>query len=179
MSTNPAIPLAETLQSASIDSRPSPSHDINPSTAASKRTPVEPHSLSRSSRSSSISSSVLRPIPRKHNLPPLPDLRFEQSYLRSIEGAEGWGKIGWITVRDQVLLPLAQGTLWTLLLSGWRYWNGSSEFKGKGIGAIIRRWWWKINNWKIPSSYNPSNSQQIACDVEENYTKQLMEWIDE
>lgn len=35
-------------------------------------------------------------------MPPLPDLRFEQSYLKSIEKAEGWKGVMWITFRDQV-----------------------------------------------------------------------------
>lgn len=44
-------------------------------------------------------------------MPPLPDLRFEQSYLKSIEKAEGWGQVAYITVRDQVgfLLLSSQG----------------------------------------------------------------------
>lgn len=46
--------------------------------------------------------SVLRPAPRAYNLPPLPDLRFEQSYLRSISGADTWWKVALITARDQV-----------------------------------------------------------------------------
>lgn len=46
--------------------------------------------------------SVLHPPPRKRSLPPLPDLRFEQSYLRSIEHANGWGAVAYITIRDQV-----------------------------------------------------------------------------
>ena len=37
-----------------------------------------------------------------HRRPPIPDLRFEQSYLASISGAETWGKVAWITTRDQV-----------------------------------------------------------------------------
>lgn len=46
--------------------------------------------------------SVLRPTPRKRSLPPLPDLRFEQSYLRSISNADAWWKVLLITARDQV-----------------------------------------------------------------------------
>lgn len=45
---------------------------------------------------------VLRSRPRRKDFGPLPDLRFEQSYLRSIEGAEGAGAVAFITVRDQV-----------------------------------------------------------------------------
>jgi len=46
-----------------------------------------------------------REAPRRHrgqSFPPMPDLRFEQSYLHSIAGAETWWKVAWITIRDQV-----------------------------------------------------------------------------
>ncbi|KAI9721511.1 MAG: hypothetical protein M1812_002273 [Candelaria pacifica] len=154
--SNPIIQIAETIQTASINRAPSPSHDLNPSTAASSKQPV---TVSRPSISSSneeddeIPYSTIKPVRRKANLPPLPDLRFEQSYLASIRQAEEggeWGKVGWITVRDQVFLPLIQGTLWTLALSGWRFWNRSARFSGKSAGSRIRRWWWEVNNWKIP-----------------------------
>lgn len=46
--------------------------------------------------------SVLRPAPRRAALPPLPDLRFEQSYLASIQSAETWQMVTYITLRDQV-----------------------------------------------------------------------------
>jgi hypothetical protein len=46
--------------------------------------------------------SVLNPPRRKPAFPPLPDLRFEQSYLASIRGASNWKQVGYITVRDQV-----------------------------------------------------------------------------
>jgi hypothetical protein len=44
----------------------------------------------------------VKPRPRRHQLPPMPDLRFEQSYLSSIRNADTWWKVGWITARDQV-----------------------------------------------------------------------------
>lgn len=102
------IQLAETIQTASIKRNPSPHHDLNPSTAASKKQPVD---FARSPSDSDIASdldddevplSVLRPTPRKPNLPPLPDLRFEQSYLASIKDAKNWQMVTYITVRDQV-----------------------------------------------------------------------------
>ncbi|KAI9788484.1 MAG: hypothetical protein M1835_002264 [Candelina submexicana] len=161
--SNPAIQLAETIQTASLNRAPSPTHDLNPSTAASSKQPVTvvpPHSPSSPSSSNNediiedeIPYSTIKPIRRKAALPPLPDLRFEQSYLASIrEAREGgeWGRVGWITVRDQVFLPLLQGTLWTLALSGWRFWNRSAGFSGRSAGSRIRRWWWEVNNWKIP-----------------------------
>ncbi len=109
--SNPALDLASTLQSASLNRAPSPTHDLNPSTSASTKQPVttttgtgastgtDPHSPSSAS---SIPYSTIKPIPRRKTLPPLPDLRFEQSYLASLNGAETWMRVGWITVRDQV-----------------------------------------------------------------------------
>lgn len=35
-------------------------------------------------------------------MPPLPDLRFEQSYLASIKDAKDWKVVSYITIRDQV-----------------------------------------------------------------------------
>ncbi|PGH23415.1 hypothetical protein AJ80_02525 [Polytolypa hystricis UAMH7299] len=162
--TDPAIQIAETLQTASINRNPSPTHDINPSTAAFKKQPVTTTPIQYIPVSSSYDDSVslssdivdpsrtIRPIPRRAPLPPLPDLRFEQSYLRSLQGADSWGRIAWITIRDQVLFPLIQGTLWTLALSGWRYWNRGAQFSGRTVGVKIRRWWWQVNNWKIPEA---------------------------
>lgn len=46
----------------------------------------------------------------------------------------------------------AQGVVWTLILSGWRHWNRSAKFSGQTVGAKIRRWWWGVNNWKIPET---------------------------
>lgn len=81
-------------------------------------------------------------IPDQHRprLPPIPDLRFELSYLRSIrpyihilgsntssnidekdtnnaaakeESIEvEWGHVLWVTARDQIMSPLFQGALW-------------------------------------------------------------------
>ncbi|KAM0804694.1 hypothetical protein BDR22DRAFT_885372 [Usnea florida] len=147
--SNPAIEIASTIQSASIKSHPDPAHDLNPSTAASSKRPVSP-TTSLASSENSIPSSAIKPIPRRTNLPPLPDLRFEQSYLASLQGVDTWYGIAWITGRDQVLLPLVQGTLWTLALSGWRYWNRGASFSGRSLGGRVRRWWWGVNNWSIP-----------------------------
>ncbi|VDC02807.1 unnamed protein product [Peniophora sp. CBMAI 1063] len=58
--------------------------------------------------------------------PPIPDLRFEPTYMRKvgqhvrIERTEGglevvhveWGKVLWLTTKDQVLAPLLQGLVW-------------------------------------------------------------------
>lgn len=184
--SNAALNIAETIQTASVNRHPSPTHDINPPTAADLHhtTHIHHHHHRRHDQergddvddevkeeveddknveTASIPSSfvddhhVLKPT-RRHrpNLPPLPDLRFEQSYLASIQHAESWQRVLWITVRDQVLLPLVQGTLWTLALAGWRYWNRGAAMQGNSLGTRIRRWWYRVNNWEIP----PPPSQQ-------------------
>lgn len=124
MSSDLPMEIASTLQSASLKRDPSPSHDLNPSTTASEKIPVKVSHPKPSSEASygydtysalddadeidsedEIPEYVLRPAPRRHSFPPLPDLRFEQSYLASIKGLEEegrWGRIAWITIRDQV-----------------------------------------------------------------------------
>ena len=109
--SNAAMEIAETIQTASIKRSPSPRHDINPSTAASAKEPVtlssSPHSHS-DIEEDEIPYSVIRPEPRRAQLPPLPDLRFEQSYLASISKAETGGMVFWITLRDQVSQSVAR-----------------------------------------------------------------------
>ena len=46
--------------------------------------------------------SILKPRPRNTSFPPMPDLRFEQSYLHSIRDADRWWKVALITLKDQV-----------------------------------------------------------------------------
>ncbi|RMD43113.1 hypothetical protein DV735_g2071, partial [Chaetothyriales sp. CBS 134920] len=136
MSVNPAAELASAIQSVSIKQNPSPEHDVNPSTAASKKEPVELASPS---------------------FPKLPDFRFEQSYLASIKNAKNNTEVILITLRDQVLLPLAQGVLWNLVMFGWRYSNRASKFSGQSVGAKVRKWWWGLNNWKLPAEATPGS----------------------
>ena len=83
---------------------------------------------------------------RRAHLPPLPDLRFEQSYLASISGAHGdpW-KIVLITIRDQVVFPLFQGMLFSLGMAGWRAWSARARLLGRAIGQRIRKGWWAVN----------------------------------
>jgi hypothetical protein len=103
-----ALDIPEIIQSASIKRDPSPAHDINPSTAASEKQPVvaAPASDAASIASDIVDPNrVIRPVRRRQTLPPLPDLRFEQSYLASIRDADTWGRVAWITIRDQVRLP--------------------------------------------------------------------------
>ena len=97
--------LAATVQAASIEHNPDPALDANPSTAAERRQPVtleHDYGIDGDDDEEDIPYSVLRPAPRHSNLPPLPDLRFEQSYLRSISKADTWWKVALITTRDQV-----------------------------------------------------------------------------
>jgi hypothetical protein len=102
--THGVAEVASTIQSISINRQPDPHRDINPSTAASKREPVNIQSspVAEDVEEDEIPNSILRPTPRKRSLPPLPDLRFEQSYLKSIEHADGWWAVAYITLRDQV-----------------------------------------------------------------------------
>ena len=165
MASSLPIDIASTIQSASINRDPDPRHDLNPSTVASSKQPVRFQSPSPSSPSSpkpTIPYDALRPLPRTTQLPPLPDLRFEQSYLASLQGSTDWKTITYITVRDQVVLPLVQGTVWTLVLSGWRYWNRGAQFTGQSVGSRLRRWWWGVNHWEIPEKKN-----KLAGDVGE------------
>lgn len=100
-----ALEVPETIQTASLRFNPSAAHDINPSTAASEKRPVvaAPASDAGSLSSDIVDESrVIRPLRRRQTLPPLPDLRFEQSYLASLKDADTWGRVAWITVRDQV-----------------------------------------------------------------------------
>lgn len=96
--------LAATIQAAHIRKDPDPKLDIAPSTAAEQKQPVAPTRLDQADDDDEddIPYSVLRPTPRKRSLPPLPDLRFEQSYLHSISNADVWWKVLFITARDQV-----------------------------------------------------------------------------
>ncbi|KAJ5573666.1 uncharacterized protein N7459_008093 [Penicillium hispanicum] len=163
-----ALEVPETIQASSIKTHPSPAHDVNPATAASEKQPVV---AAPASEAGSLSSDIvdpnrmIRPIRRRQTLPPLPDLRFEQSYLASLKDADTWGRVAWITVRDQVLLPLIQGTVWTLALSGWRFWNRNASLSGQTLGSRIRRWWYEVNNWKLPPRW--SKNPQLATQVED------------
>ena len=160
MAHNPAADLASAIQSVSLNRAPSPSHDINPSTAASRKEPADlispshsptrSHSNSLSSATSTVPSDIIAPRPRRKSFPPIPDFRFEQSYLASLKNADTNWKVAYITIRDQVLLPLAQGIGWNMAVFGWKYWNRGAKFSGKHFGAKLRRWWWQINNWKLP-----------------------------
>ncbi|RMZ86009.1 hypothetical protein DV737_g180, partial [Chaetothyriales sp. CBS 132003] len=151
MSANPATELGSAIQSVSIKQHPSPEHDINPSTAASKKEPVDL----------------------------LPDFRFEQSYLASIKNAKNNTEVAFITLRDQIVLPLAQGLLWNMVMFGWRYWNRGSKFAGQSLGAKVRKWWWGFNNWKLPAGATQANrpTRELAKGAEEVGLLQSFRWV--
>ncbi|CAI4219238.1 unnamed protein product [Parascedosporium putredinis] len=92
-----ATQAAEIIQVAHINRNPDPRRDINPSTAASKREPVS--LVIDSDDDDEDSPYVVRKPPSSS---PIPDLRFEQSYLRSISKAQTWWEVAFITVKDQV-----------------------------------------------------------------------------
>jgi len=118
MASSVPLQVAETLQTAHINWQPSAAHDANPSTAASRKEPVtldekrnplfpdegidESDEESSSSDEDDVPYSTLRRKPRQAHLPPIPDLRYEQSYLHSIRNADTWWKVALITTRDQV-----------------------------------------------------------------------------
>ena len=180
MTDSPILQLAETIQTASINRHPSPTHDVNPSTAASIKQPVrlddqpDLDNLPDDVDDHEIPLSVLKPTPRSKQFPPLPDLRFEQSYLASIKDATSWQMVTYITLRDQLFMPLTQGLLWTLVVAGWRHWNSvnhtATKFSGSSIGARLRRWWWQTNNWAIPKSRSSLRDPKLAAQVQEVFT---------
>ncbi|KAM7204970.1 Fungal protein of unknown function (DUF1770) domain containing protein [Rhypophila sp. PSN 637] len=172
MASSIPLQLAETIQTAHINKDPSAEHDINPSTATSKREPVtleqseeqenapddeldtdeeddELQLVDEETQPFSILHGKSRSRRGRH-LPPLPDLRYEQSYLHSIREADTWWKIGLITARDQVMMPFAQGVLYNLAICGWQFWNRNARVHGSSLGARLRRWWYGVNNWPIP-----------------------------
>ena len=179
MASNPAAELASAIQSVHIVRNPSPNRDLNPSTAASKLIPADLPSPALSDEdeldddhSSEINSDVLRPTPRprRKSFPPLPDMRFEQSYLASIKNAQTNTQVAIITIRDQVLMPLLQGVGWNFVLFGWRHWNRGTQFQGTSVGARIRKWWWSVNNWKLPTGTARNNKGVFAKEAKDYYS---------
>jgi len=123
--------------------------------------------------------------PPRRRIPPLPDLRFESSYLRSIrayvhverlkaerrdekgkgiatgdETSEGlrevvtvqWGKVVWVTTRDQILSPLLQGAVWGVV----GYFLRPAMIVLK---ARIRAWWAR------GAIYSPNGRKQEGLGV--------------
>ncbi|KXJ97423.1 hypothetical protein Micbo1qcDRAFT_156301 [Microdochium bolleyi] len=169
MATSIPTQIAETIQTAHIQRNPSPRHDLNPSTAASARVPVSLDSSNHEVLSDDddidldvysgdddddedddIPVSVLRPRARRTDFPPMPDLRFEQSYLNSIAKAQSWQGVAWITFRDQMIMPFTQGILYNLAICGFQHWKRTAQVSGNSYGARLRRWWYQVNNWPVP-----------------------------
>ncbi|KAK4545273.1 hypothetical protein LTR36_003453 [Oleoguttula mirabilis] len=172
-----AIQMAETIQTAHVNRSPSIKHDLAPSTAADTKQRVElDDDLDATSDvdEDEIPVSLLRPAPRGPQMPPLPDLRFEQSYLASIKDAKGWQGVTFITIRDQIFMPLVQGMAWTLIVSGWGFFNRGTQFSGQTVGAKIRRWWWGVNNWKVPDNAKGTlRDERTAEKVKDYFTTRL------
>jgi Autophagy receptor ATG43 len=125
MSDSTPLQVAETIQTASINPSLELAHGTSLTTATSTNQPLTIPRASHGQLEESsygevglddiddgdnedeadaedISYDVILPLPRRASLPPLPDLRFEQSYLASIAGATTYWKVAYITIRDQV-----------------------------------------------------------------------------
>jgi hypothetical protein len=56
--------------------------------------------------------------------------------------------------------------VWSLALHGWKYWNRSAQLSGESIGARMRRWWYKTNNWKLPGGLSGlGKDKKLAKDM--------------
>lgn len=63
-------------------------------------------------------------------------------------------------------MPLLQGTVWSLALHGWRYWNRTAQLSGNSVGARARRWWYRTNNWKLPGVFKEfGKDSKLAAEV--------------
>ena len=85
------------------------------------------------------------PKARRPPRPPIPDLRFEQSYLKGLEAAKGsvmWMVI--ITFRDQVLFPGLQGFVWALGMAGLRTLRTRQAENGAAWGAWLRDYFGRL-----------------------------------
>jgi hypothetical protein len=169
------------LQDGHIIRNPSPSKDIAPATSADKppvsialrghlpsiqfsSSHADLHRLSQreeedeeieetaSEISLEESPHVIEPTkPRRQNLPPIPDLRFEQSYLKQLEAAQG--SVFWmifITIREQVLFPGLQGFVWALAVTGIRSLRASQAENGRAWGSWVRDWFGQITRKDSP-----------------------------
>ncbi|KAI1005617.1 hypothetical protein K3495_g2598 [Podosphaera aphanis] len=109
---------------------------------------------------------------RRPSFGPLPDLRFEQSYRASIAHAHSPGAVALITIRDQLLLPFLQGSVWSLALLGWAHWNKTTSISGSSVGARARRWWYRTNNWEMPDTIRDfGGNAELAASVGDNHQR--------
>ncbi|EFX02918.1 duf1770 domain containing protein [Grosmannia clavigera kw1407] len=178
MATSIPLQLAETIQTAHMRPNPSVLLDAAPSTAADRKEAVVLEDLDdldldvdldldlegddekrRAADDDDLlpySYSAIRPWKPHHGgrfghqLPALPDLRFEQSYLHSVARADRWWKVALITARDQMVMPFTQGLLYNLAVCGWQFWNRNAQLSGQTVGARVRRWWYGVNGWSLP-----------------------------
>ncbi len=110
MASSVPLQIAERIQTAHIVRSPSPHHDLAPGTAADKKEPVLLHDDvdgldeedDDDDDDENRSYHAIQPRRRSAHLPPLPHLRFEQSYLHSLANADTWWRVAWVTIRDQV-----------------------------------------------------------------------------
>lgn len=117
--TDPVVPLlpnmassdipmqvAETIQTAHINREPSAAHDINPSTAADTRVPVQLDDKKvEQDYEDDIPTSVLRPRRRFSHLPPLPCVRSPPP-----RPPTPISRMGWYFLREHILtLETLQG----------------------------------------------------------------------
>ncbi|KAK9473700.1 uncharacterized protein V1510DRAFT_413651 [Dipodascopsis tothii] len=121
-------------------------YDLAAAEENASRGSFESYSSSSSSSSSSchslddISSRRRGLVPAGPKRPAMPDLRFEQAYLASLETAQGSAVgVAAITLRDQVVIPFAQGFLWAFAMIGFRTWKARSSENGAEVGAMVRQ----------------------------------------
>ncbi len=176
MASSIPLQIAETVQTAHIRHNPSAIRDLAPSTAADTKVVLEVADVedvdedeveddddeeddddddttawdTTPPQTSRLARWTVAAAPKGRPLPPLPDLRFEQSYLHSLAAADTWWKVALVTLRDQVVMPLVQGLLYNLAVCGWQYWNRTATLSGQSAGARVRRWWYGVNNWPVP-----------------------------
>ncbi|ORY86107.1 hypothetical protein BCR37DRAFT_390903 [Protomyces lactucae-debilis] len=79
------------------------------------------------------------PKPVLFNGTPIPDLRFEQTYLTALNRTD-WShwSVFRVTLVDFLLWPMLQGAVWALALNGFRYLRTSSNSQGKAFGLVIK-----------------------------------------
>ncbi|GAO50081.1 hypothetical protein SAICODRAFT_18079 [Saitoella complicata NRRL Y-17804] len=73
-------------------------------------------------------------------MPAIPNLRFEQSYMNSISRAQSPWQVALITIKDHIIMPLAQGFGLTLATVGLRIYFAHVRTNGHDWGAWARTW---------------------------------------
>ncbi len=70
---------------------------------------------------------------------PIPDLRFEQTYLASLRRTDlSWYSIFRVTLIDYLMFPMFQGLLWTLAVASLRHLRGTTTKSGRQFGQVLR-----------------------------------------